>query len=155
MQIFTLHADGIFDHTDFVTHLIKNLRESTFEEVLSVFEYEETFTIGTLLSDLISKMPEIKMEKDARECMIVQLINDKLQAYKPICQKCQIKMKSNGIEKKSDENKVKKEEEHSKDYDSDSTIIPDVTIEENDDEAHLITELKNHEGGDSEEIEID
>ena len=146
MQVYTLHREGILDHPDFVAYLVKNLREATFEEIISLFDYEETFTICTLLAELLSIKPEIKMENDAKECMLVGLINEKLSSYIPVCHKCKNKKKSSVTsDNKSDKNKIKEEEEHFKDS---KEMMSDEEKKGN------ITEMTNDEEEDKSQFHI-
>ena len=148
MQIYTLHADGIFDHTDFVSWLIVILRESTLDNVLSVFDVDETFTISTLLNDLITETSE----SDTKECMLVALISQKLRAYEPICKKC--------LHPELCETDMKSCDDP-KDYycddpkDCDSSFVPEITIQDSDDEVIEIPDVKIEEKKDDEPIKMD
>ena len=86
--------------------------------MLSVFNYEEAFTINALLNERSCMNQEMEIDSDTKDCLIIAIVDPKMKSYLPVCKKCQY------------ENKIQEEKKLNTCGMEEAAIIPEITIDE-------------------------
>ena len=90
-QLYSLYSRGFINHSEFAQHVYKSVYNANFPDVFTLFSLDESYTIKTILFDLLtfkSNQTVLNFDQDAMEVMMIKLVGDALDRYDPVCMYC-------------------------------------------------------------------
>ena len=89
--MFSLYSKEFINHSEFAQHVFKSISHANFPDVFTLFSLDESYTIKTILFDLLtlkSNQTGLELDQDAKEVMMLKLVGDALERYDPVCMYC-------------------------------------------------------------------